>query len=267
MTSPRAPGSVAPQPIAQRALAPLARYKLLCCNAFQREMSAAISVSPNLIDPEFLELGLHEKPEELRSRLQGRIDEAEAAAEPYDAVLLGYGLCGNGTAGIRSRGRPIVLPRAHDCCTLLLGSRAAFLELFASNFSASWSSAGYIERGSTYFRSSELGMSIGHGLEYGELVAQYGEENARYVWETLHPEAAERELRFIEMPETEGLGYAAAMRAKAAEEGKEFLLLRGDSRLLRALLAGNWDEEEFLVVPPGKAIVGLYDHDRVVAAE
>jgi hypothetical protein len=242
-----------------------AKYKLICCNVLQREMAAANSVSHNVIDPEFLELGLHETPEDLRSRLQGRID---AAGEGCDAILLGYGLCGNGAAGVRARGLPLVLPRAHDCCTMLLGSRAAFLERFGPNLSASWSSAGYIERGSTYFRSSELGRSIvGHGLEYEELVARYGEDNARYVWDSLHPESAEKELRFIEMPETEGLGYRELMRSKAAEEGKEFVLLRGDSRLLRALLAGGWDEEEFLVVPPGKAIVGVYDHDRVVAAE
>jgi hypothetical protein len=240
------------------------KYKLISCNVFLRELSAAISSSPNVIDPEFLELGLHETPGTLGPRLQERID---AAGGEYDAVLLCYGLCGNGTVGIRARDLPLVLPRAHDCCTILLGSRTAFLERFGSNLSASWSSAGYIERGSTYFRASELGRAIGHGLEYEELVAQYGEDNARYVWDTLHPELAEKELRFIEMPETEGLGYAELMRAKSVEEGKQLLLLRGDSRLLRALLAGDWSEEEFLVIPPGKRLVGVYDQDRVIAAE
>jgi hypothetical protein len=240
------------------------KYKLISCNVFQREMSAAIAASHNVIDPEFLELGLHETPETLRSRLQERID---AAGGEYEAILLGYGLCGNGAAGVRARGRPLVLPRAHDCCTVLLGSRASFLERFGANFSASWSSAGNIERGSAYLRCSELGRAIGHGLEYEELVAQYGEDNARYIRDTLHPETAEKELRFIEMPETERLGYAELMRAKAVEEGKEFVLYRGDSRLLHALLAGAWDDEEFLVVPPGKAIVGVYDQDRVIVAE
>jgi hypothetical protein len=253
-----------------------AKYKLLSCNVFQRELSAAIAASPSVIDPEFLELGLHETPEALRSRLQERIDAAElasalAAASPaggaYDAILLGYGLCGNGLVGVAARRLPIVLPRAHDCCTVLLGSRSAFLERFSESLSASWSSAGYIERGSTYFRASELGRSVGYGLEMEELAAQYGEENAAYIWETMHPQAKETKLRFIEMPETSGLGYAEAMRAKAAEEGKEFLLIPGDSRLLRALLAGGWDEGEFLVVPPGKSVVGVYDHELVISAE
>jgi hypothetical protein len=243
----------------------MTKYKLISCNVFQRELCAAIAESPNVVDPEFLELALHESPERLRGKLQGRIDEA-SAAEGYEAVLLGYGLCGNGTVGVRARGIPLVIPKAHDCCTILLGSRAEFLARFGDALSASWSSAGYIERGSTYFRATDLGRSTGIGLEYDELAAQYGEENARYVWDTMHPAVAERELRYIETPETAGLGYAETMRAKAAAEGKGFLLFQGSSRLLRALVAGGWDEDEFLLVPPGKAIVGLYDRDCVIEA-
>ncbi|HET7838198.1 MAG TPA: DUF1638 domain-containing protein [Rectinemataceae bacterium] len=246
-----------------------AAYKLISCSVFQRELCAAIAVSPNVVDPEFLELGLHERPASLRARLQERIDAAGAASDGprYEAILLGYGLCGNALAGIEARGLPLVLARAHDCCTILLGSRSAFLAQFGECLSASWSSAGYIERGSTYFRTSELGRAIGHGLEYDELVASYGEDNANYIYETLHPSLEEKELFYIETPETEGLGYAEAMRARAAAEGRDFVLLRGSTRLLRALLAGNWEDEDFLVVPPGRRIAALYDHERVLALE
>jgi hypothetical protein len=251
------------------------KYKLVACNVLQRELCAAIADSPNVIDPEFLELGLHENPERLRQKLQSKIDEACAASEKaagiaasdaYGAVLLGYGLCGNGLAGIEARELPIVIARAHDCCTILLGSRSEFLARFGGNLSASWSSAGYVERGQTYFRASDIGRSAGLGLEYEELVAQYGEENARYVWDAMRPAVEEREIRYIETPETASLAYAEAMREKAAAEGKDFILLRGSSRLLRGLVAGTWDEEDYLVVPPGKRIEPLYDHERVVEA-
>ncbi len=258
------------------------RYKLISCNVFQRELCAGLARQPGLVDPEFMALGLHEKPELLRTALQERIDAVSeasdaaavgtasswggAAEKRYDAILLGYGLCGNGLAGIQARSIPLVLPRAHDCCTLLLGSRAAFLEHFGDSLSASWSSAGYIERGTTYFRSSDMGKSIGYGMEYEELVEKYGEENAAFVWETMHPVIEEPQLRFIETDETAGLGYAELMRKRAAEEGKEFVLYRGSSRLLYALIAGGWDEEEFLVVPPGATIEPSYDHDRIFTA-
>jgi hypothetical protein len=56
------------------------------------------------------------------------------------------------------------------------------------------------------------------------------------------------------------------MRARAAAEGKEFLLIPGSTRLLRALVAGGWDESEFLVVPPGRRIEPAWDQDRVMDA-
>jgi hypothetical protein len=257
------------------------RYKLISCNVFQRELCAALARQAGLVDPEFMALGLHERPELLRTALQERIDAVSAASDAaagetsswggaaekkYDAILLGYGLCGNGLAGLQARSIPLVLPRAHDCCTLLLGSRAAFLEHFGDSLSASWSSAGYIERGTTYFRSSDMGKTVGYGIEYDELVEKYGEENAAFVWETMHPVIEEAQLRFIETEETAGLGYAELMRKRAAEEGKEFVLYKGSSRLLAALIAGGWEAEEFLVVPPGKKIEPSYDHDRIFEA-
>lgn len=259
----------------------MSRYKLISCNVFQRELCAALAGQPGLVDPEFLALGLHERPELLRTALQERIDLVSAASDAatgtpaawggvaektYDAILLGYGLCGNGLAGLQARTIPLVLPRAHDCCTLLLGSRAAFIEHFGESLSASWSSAGYIERGATYFRSSDMGVNIGYGLEYADLVAKYGEENAVFVWETLHPVIEETTLRFIETDETAALGYAEQMRVRAADEGKDFVLYRGSSRLLKALIAGGWDEEEFLIVPPGAKVEPSYDHKRIFDA-
>jgi len=251
-------------------------YKLISCNVFQRELCTLLAESQALIDPEFLELGLHESPEVLRNTLQARVDEASAkelnvgaggsSGKHYDAILLGYGLCGNGTAGIQARGVPLVLPRAHDCCTLLLGSRADFLQHFGESLSAPWSSTGFIERGSSYFRASNIGSSIGLGIEYEELVKTYGEENADFVWQTLHPVIEETEMRFIETQETVKLGYKAEISEQAKAEGKDFIQLAGSTRLLRALLAGDWNPEEFLVVPPGATVDPEWDHERIFNA-
>jgi hypothetical protein len=237
----------------------MARYKLISCEVFQRELCAAIAKSPNAIDPEFLEIGLHEDPGTLRGRLQERID---AARDLYEAVLLGYGLCGNGLSGIRAGRVPLVAPRAHDCCAVLLGSLMAYGEHFGRNPSASWSSAGYIERSPNYLRTAEEAL----GIDYEEIAEKHGEENARYVREALRPSLPEKEVRFIELEETAGLGFAEIARERAASEGKDFILIRGSSRLLRGLVAGGWDEAEYLVVPPLSLIVPLYDRDNVFEA-
>lgn len=248
----------------------MAKYKLIACEVVQRELCAAITESPNVIDAEFLELGLHESPKKLRERLQARIDRCDAPEAGYEAVLLGYGLCGNAVSGLEARRVPIVLARAHDCCTLLLGSRREFLARFGESLSASWYSAGYIERGRAGLRGPDADRRGLNGPdaspEYQELVARYGEDNALYVWDTLHPPVEEREIRYIETPETESLGYAQKLSAKATAEGKAFLLLRGSSRLLRGLVDGSWNDDEYLVVPPGKRIEAIYDQARIVEA-
>ena len=102
------------------------RLKLLCCNVFQREACHCLVRTPHVIDVEFVQLGEHDRPDMLRTTLQTLIDRADAADPAYDAILLLFGLCGNATVGLRAGRTPLVMPRAHDCATVLLGSRAAF---------------------------------------------------------------------------------------------------------------------------------------------
>ena len=239
------------------------RFRLISCAVFTRELCAVVAASRRVVDPLFLELAAHENSARLRSSIQEAIDAAEEKG--YSAILLGYGLCGNALAGVRARSLPLVLPRAHDCCTVLLGSGADFVREFGECLSASWSSCGYLERNG-YMRRSETGRASGFGLEYAELVEKYGEENASYVWDTLHPKTDDGVRRFIELRETATAGRAELVRSEAAREGKEFRLIRGDGRLLRALVEGPWDDADFLVVPPGGLIEPLYDFDRVFRA-
>ncbi|NLC67792.1 MAG: DUF1638 domain-containing protein, partial [Clostridiaceae bacterium] len=173
------------------------RFKLICCEVFMRMACLAIAKSPNIIDPEFTELGAHEAPGKLREDIQKRINEADKPGI-YDAILLGYGLCGNGTAGLKAQNTPLVIPRAHDCCTIFLGSKEKFLEYFKDNLSAQWSSLGYMERGRDYLRNTETGKLLGLDKDYDQLIEKYGEENAKYIWDTLHPESHDNELIYIE---------------------------------------------------------------------
>ena len=226
---------------------------------------SSIAQSPHIVDPEFTKLGAHESPETLRKQIQDKIDEA-GKKEGYDAVLLGYGLCGNAALGLRAGSIPLVIPRAHDCCTIFLGGKSRFIELFKDNLSAEWSSAGYMERSESYLRETDTGRMLGLDKSYDELVEQYGEENARYIWETIHPEPHGKELIFIEIPETSHLGYLHRMEELAGEEGKQVRVLDGDMRLIRNLVCGDWNTEDFLVVPPGCKIRAVYDHEKIITA-
>jgi len=243
--------------------------KLIACNVFMREACTCIARTPHRIDVEFTELGEHIHSATLRQTLQAKIDAAAGNPKHYDAILLLFGICGNATIGLTARETKLVVPRAHDCCTILLGSRAKFREHFEACPSMPFSSAGYVERGEYYMRTGEGTTDLQYGNAYAAYVEQYGEENAKYIWDSMHPDRGDAESRkavFIDLPETAHLGYAEQFRAKAEAEGKEYVRLEGNMDLIRRLLTGDWDPADFLTVEPGQQIAGVYDMTEIIRA-
>ena len=254
--------------------------KLIACEVFYREACMNIATSPHRVDVEFTEKGAHNDSAKLRALLQQKIDAAEAVPQPWDAILLGFGICGNSTVGLAARKTRLVIPRAHDCCTVFLGSRERFREHFKDNPSLPFSSVGYAERGWTEGSPAERSFFHEPGTTSNFLlgdktraqyVEQYGEENANFIIETLGAsvdrslaDQKDNRVVFIQVPELAHLGYAERARAEAEASGRKYVELPGDMRLVRKLVHGEWDPGEFLVVQPGRKIVGVYDWDRIV---
>ena len=244
-------------------------FKMIACNVFMREVCHAVARTPHIIDVEFTELGEHVHSETLRAVIQARIDAVETSSKRYDAILLAYGLCGNSTVGLQARSIQMVVPRAHDCCTILLGSRETFKTHFQDNPSMPFSSAGYVERGEYYFRQEGGAGKVYYGDQYAAYVEQYGEENAKFIMETMkpcHPEWGNKVV-FVDLPETAHLGYWQKFQEKATAEGKDCARIEGSLKLVENLVFGAWSAEDFLVVLPGQKIAGVYDWDKVVRAD
>ena len=239
--------------------------KLIACNVFQREACYCLARSPHVIDPEFTELGEHIRPEKLRSLLQAAIDRASASGR-YDAILLLFGICGNAGVGLRAGDIPLIMPRAHDCCTVLLGSRQSFKEHFGDAPSTPFSSTGYMERGDYFLRIEDGEAKVHYGDVYAEYVEKYGEENAKFIWEQMHPESENKRAVFIDIPEFADLGYDAQFREKAEAEGREYVRVEGNLRLICNLINGEWNELDFLTVPPGQRTEGVYDWEEIIRA-
>jgi hypothetical protein len=243
------------------------RLKLICCEVLYREICHVIATSPNAVDVEFLPKGLHDIGSAgMRERLQAVLDRVDAAR--YDAVLFGYGLCNNGLAGLRAPAIPLVLPRAHDCITLFLGSKERYLEYFNAHPGVYFKTTGWIERSENSEELSQLSLARRSGLDYRyeELVAKYGEENAQYLYETLSNHTrGYSQFTFIEMGVEPDDSYERRTRRDAAERGWRFEKVRGDLSLIQRLIDGPWEEHEFLVVPPGHSIAAAYDSGVVSA--
>ncbi len=232
----------------------MARYLALTCEALARTVYAAAARTPHTVTVRLFRQGLHNRPKGLRQTLQEEIDTVEAGI--YDAILLAYGMCGLATVALSARHTPIVTPRAHDCITLYLGSRARYDQEFARHPGTYWYSVDYMERQEPG-ASTALGAA---GLEqeseqYEKWVEKWGKETADSLleemrgWSRHYTRAA-----FIDMGQGDAAPFEQMARDKAQQEGWLFERMAGNPRLLMMLLAGEWPEDEFLFVPPGHTI-------------
>jgi hypothetical protein len=204
---------------------------------------------------------LHETPDILCSEVQKELQKTtDVQDRPYDAALLGYGLCSNGILGLSSE-IPVVIPRGHDCITLLLGSKEKYQQYFDTHRGVYWYSYGWIESGT---QPSEQ--------RYKEKLAEYrekyGEDNAQYLMET--------EQTWIKE-------YSHATYVDwglpGSDEGKNFTKdaakflnwqydeVQGSSILIQKMLDGDWDDKDFLVLKPGQKIVEDLTNPGIIKAE
>jgi hypothetical protein len=242
--------------------------KLICCEVFHHEISAAISKSKSRIDFEFMPKGLHDIGREgMLERIQQRLNEVDESK--YDAVVFGYGLCNYGTAGLKARSIPLVIPRAHDCITLFLGSKERYLKYFTDHPGVYFKTTGWIEGSENSKELSQLSIQKQNGMDqtYEELVARYGEDNAEYLFKTLCDHQKNYgQYTFIEMGVEPNDSFKERTKKDAADRGWKFESIHGDLSLIQRMVDGIWDEKEFLVVPPGSKIVASYT-DTIVVSE
>jgi len=237
------------------------RLKLISCEVLFREMCDACAHSPHQVDPEFLPKGLHDlggKP--MAAKVQEVVDRTPEGV--YEAILLGYGLCGNGLDGLTARHTRLVLPRAHDCIALLMGSRERYQQYFEQNPGTFYRSTGWLERGKGLQQLTHDTMGFDESLE--ALIRKYGEDNGRYLYEEMTRYRSQyRKLTFIETGLETGIAaggkFIAEAAAEAAENGWSFERLPGDLAWLRRLVEGDWPEAEFVIALPGQLIAASYD--------
>lgn len=235
------------------------RFHVISCEIFFREMCALLSETPHRCDVEFLPKGLHDLgTEKMQPRLQERIDAVPK--DSVDAILLGYGLCNNGIAGLRARHCPLVVPRAHDCITLFMGDRKRYREYFDAHPGTYYRTTGWFEREDTSDAGDiTVSQRLGLFLQFDELAAKYGEDNARYIMETMGDSTPHYDrITFISL----GLPSEGPFRQRALEEAQErgwtFEEVQGSLDLARKLVFGEWDDN-FLIVQPGETLCPSYD--------
>lgn len=241
------------------------RLMLISCEVLLREMCDVVARSPHQIDVQFLPKGLHDlggKP--MADEIQRVIDAVPAGS--CDGILLGYGLCGNGLQGITARHTLMVLPRAHDCIALLMGSRQRYLDYFNDHPGTYYRSTGWLERGKGLKQLTH--NTVGMDVSLTDMIAKYGDDNGRYLYEELtRYRSTYQRLTYIATGLEPDNRFEEEARWEAAEAGWKFEKLTGDLVLLRRLVNGDWKGGDFLLVQPGERITATYDNSIVRVEE
>ncbi len=231
-------------------------------------MCLAVVRSPNQVDVEFLPKCLHDMGAvPMRDALQAAVDQVDGSR--YSAVLMGYALCGMGLAGLTARSVPLVVPRGHDCITLFLGSKEKYLEYFQSHPGVYFKTTGWIERGEDIDQlgGRTIHDKLGGRLSYEDLVAKYGEDNAEFLYGQLRDYTRNYgQLTFIEMGVEPDSSFERRTLEEARRRGWKFEKVRGDMSLIQRMVDGQWDDRDFLLVPPGWRVVAKYD-EGIIGAE
>jgi len=237
------------------------KLQFIACKVMSREAEFCVSRSVNEIDTVFMEQGLHTKPDKLRTEVQKTLEHTKnSRSKVYDAIVLGYGLCCNGIVGLKAA-IPIVVPRAHDCITILLGSKERYRHYFDKHKGVYWFSSGWIETG-TQPGKERFEETL------KEYIEKYGHDNARFLMEAEQNWMAEyNRAVYIDW------GFPQAQQEKQYTKkcadfmGWEYEQLEGDSSLMQRLLDGQWDEDDFLIVKPGQRIAEDITNEGIIKAQ
>jgi hypothetical protein len=208
---------------------------LIACEVFKDEFEAA---SPSDLGRTYLPQGLHRTPGKMPAAIQEVLDRIDSVVE---SILLGYGLCSNGVVGVASRSASLIMPKVHDCIALLLGSRERYEEEVAACPGTYYITSGWAKYGTTSLSAYK-----------NEYLPKYGEEDARYI---AH-ECLKHYKRVALI--NHGAGDVELGRAHAREFADRFGLsyaeVPGSLEYVRRLVTGPWDDDDFVITPPGQPI-------------
>ncbi len=191
----------------------------------------------------FMDYGLHRQPGKMTRVLQEEIDKIEASS----LILLGYGLCGKGLAGIKSGKHTLKIPRVDDCIAILLGSRQAYRQEFNAAPGTYYLSKGWLESGS-------------HPLkEYEEYLEKYGAEKTAWIMDQQYQHYERLVLVGHSQSDLETYRPQALKVARYCERwDMRYEELLGSyeyvRRLIDASAVSDNNSEDFVIIPPGGEI-------------
>ncbi|HEX9046608.1 MAG TPA: DUF1638 domain-containing protein [Verrucomicrobiae bacterium] len=235
------------------------RVALLACSVFEQEIALHTQGAEHIAETRFFEMGLHDHPERMRELLQANLAAVEARSD-IEAVVLVYGLCGLGTAGLKPRRHTLVIPRAHDCITVFMGSKEKYAEHQRACPGCYYYTPGWN-------RNRRVPGPDKLAAYRAELAQKFSPDDVDFLLETEREQWARHSTAtFLDLGTADAESEAAYARRCADWLAWQFERLRGDATLLQDLLWCRWDNIRFQMVAPGQRL-GHAPDESILRAE
>ncbi|WP_404423764.1 DUF1638 domain-containing protein [Nibricoccus sp. IMCC34717] len=226
------------------------RFGLVACEVFRREVEALAGRGLGFERAEWLPIALHDRP----ASMAPAINEAIARLEQpggLDCVLLAYGLCGGGLAGVQAKSLPLVVPRAHDCISIFLGCARKHEQRVRKQPDTFFLTQGWIEGG----RAPGPGRA-------DAIRALYRDREPDEIEDLVDAdrEAFDKYKRIGFVDTGVSPQVESSCRRCSDFLGWELERIEGTLSWLEALFQGTpWDPVRFLTVPPGHSVQATWD--------
>ncbi len=233
-------------------------HKLIACSVFKKFIQDVIpEEEAQKFDITYLPMSNHNDAKIMRENLQEEIDLADDKS--FEAIVLLYGICGNGTVGLKAGQTPLIIPRMHDCCTLFLGNKQTYQEQFSQIPSMSWNNVYYYREQKECYDDCEIEDTHTEHLRQN-YIEKYGEDNGIFLYEMMVDQSGPQPFLFINFDDPEN----QAIKEKLTINQSEIREISGSSTLLKHLFQANWTDDKFLTIRPNHTIQASYDYDQVL---
>jgi hypothetical protein len=207
---------------------------IVACETLKQELESVMRNKDCAYPVVWVDSGKHAWPDKLRVSVQEAIDGIPPSCK---TILILFGFCGNAMVGVEARNHRLVLPKAADCIPLFIGSRA---ERDAYGTGTYFFTEGYINSGGSI------------ATDTSQVCQRYGEKRGLSILKKML-----ENYKYFAVIDT-GTFNVADVKIKVDNFAKlveiPVKVIPGNLRIIEALVAGSWKEEEFFIFEPGEKI-------------
>lgn len=202
------------------------------CQTLKSELLAAIEKTGCSYDLIWIEAHLHNYKDKLNKALQEILDQADS----YDRIFFSTGFCGNSISGLENHQATLIIPKVDDCISLLFGgskNKSPWLDSY-------FLTEGWIQGQNNIWK------------EYQYALNKYGPRRADRIFQMLF-------ANYSRIALLDTGCYSLAPSLKEAQKiadtfSLDCQIVPATTKYIEDLLTGPWEEERFLIVPPGQTI-------------